>query len=70
MKTVLLTALSLSLSLGAPTLALAADPETAKKDTKKEPKKEAAKGSTAKTDTAKEGGGTNDAYKLRGQTGN
>ena len=66
MKTVLLTVLSLSLSLGAPTLALAADPET----DKKEPKKEAAKGSTSKTDTAKEGGGTNDAYKLRGQTGN
>ena len=40
MKTVLLTVLSLSLSLGAPTLALAADPATAKKEDKKAEKEE------------------------------
>jgi len=65
MKTMLFAALSISLMVGAPVAALAKDAETAKKDAKKEEPK---KGAPAK-ETAKEGGSTADAYKLRGNTG-
>lgn len=65
MKTMLFAALTVSMMVGAPVVAMAKDAETAKKDAKKEEPK---KGAPAK-DTAKEGGSTSDAYKLRGNTG-
>ncbi len=66
MKTVLFAVLSLSLSLAivAPPLARAADPETAKPATKKDPKQAA-----PKKETAKEGTTQDPAWKGRGNTG-
>ena len=59
MKTLLFAALSLSIAIGAPALALASDPATAKPSEKKpEPKK----GAAPNKESTKEGAGS-DAYK-------